>query len=326
MNETSTPPQADDRFFWNKYLQTRLIDLAHTQQPGMDVSCRAEDLVSSGTGLMASHSSFPGVRIRSAGHVWMCVKPRSGCEYVHLRQQLTKKSHAASIVCEVKQPTIRSRDFVFAVLSRRSRYRAGTRYFSRGIDQHGNVSNFNETEQIVLLDHTDSKVGPVRGDIRASYAQIRGSVPIYWAEVNNLRYKPDLVIMDLPATVSVVRVSRPQPQVPELTYALSFRRRLRIVICCHHVSMYSTLAKVDSLRRHFDTLLSNYGDLYLVNLVNQKGYEKPVKEAFERAVQELNDPRIHYTYFDFHHECKGLRFDRVSLLVDRLGSDLQKQG
>ena len=59
-----------------------------------------------------------------------------------------------------------------------------------------------------MLDHADSKtVGPVRGDIRASYAQIRGSVPIYWAEVNNLRYKPDLVIMDLPKTVRFVTLA-----------------------------------------------------------------------------------------------------------------------
>lgn len=57
-----------------------------------------------------------------------------------------------------------------------------------------------------MLDHADSKtVAPIRGDIRASYAQIRGSVPIYWAEVNNLRYKPDLVIMDLPKTVGLSR-------------------------------------------------------------------------------------------------------------------------
>ena len=33
--------QADDRFFWNKYLQTRLIDLAGKQQGGGDVSMRS---------------------------------------------------------------------------------------------------------------------------------------------------------------------------------------------------------------------------------------------------------------------------------------------
>lgn len=35
-----------------------------------------------------------------------------------------------------------------------------------------------------------------------SFVQVRGSVPMFWAEVNNLRYKPDLQVMDIPESVS----------------------------------------------------------------------------------------------------------------------------
>lgn len=110
-------------------------------------------------------------------------------------------------VLEFKHASINGRNFLFGLISRRNRYRAGTRYFSRGIDQSGNVSNFNETEQIVLLDAQNgggaagASGGAVRGDIRFSYVQTRGSVPVYWAEINNLRYKPDLKILDLSSTV-----------------------------------------------------------------------------------------------------------------------------
>lgn len=90
---------------------------------------------------------------------------------------------------------------MFGLISRRSRHRAGTRYFSRGIDKEGNVSNFNETEQILITD-APGAVGKGKGEVRFSYAQTRGSVPVYWAEINNLRYKPDLKIMDVTATVS----------------------------------------------------------------------------------------------------------------------------
>lgn len=193
---------------------------------------------------------------------------------------------------------------MFGVVSRRSRHRAGTRYFSRGIDEHGHVSNFNETEQILVLDRTKEAASAIRGEIRASYVQIRGSVPIYWAEVNNLRYKPDLVIMDLAKTV-----------------------RLLLRMCgVVSTEIHPYTLQTDSLRRHFDSILPLYGDLLLVNLVNQKGYEKPVKEALEKAITALGDPQVRYTYFDFHHECKGPRFDRVSLLLDRLSDDLQQQG
>jgi hypothetical protein len=66
--------------------------------------------------------------------------------------------------------------------------------------------------------------------------------------------------------------------------------------------------------------------VWLVNLVNQKGHEQPVKEAFERAMEAVADPKAHYLYWDFHAECKGLRFDRIQRLVDMMAVDLEKMG
>ena len=57
-----------------------------------------------------------------------------------------------------------------------------------------------------------------------------------------------------------------------------------------------------------------------------------MKEAFERGMvnASASDPVIasaaRYLYFDFHTECKGMRFDRVSVLVDRLAGSLQDMG
>src|SRR5947209_8703862 len=81
----------------------------------------------------------------------------------------------------------------------------GTRFFSRGIDAAGNTSNFNETEQIVLLDpiRDGYPTGAFEGNIKFSYVQTRGSIPIYWAQINNIMYTPKLQVMDLPNTVSI---------------------------------------------------------------------------------------------------------------------------
>ena len=84
------------------------------------------------------------------------------------------------------------------LISRRSRHRAGTRYFRRGIDGEGHVANFNETEQIVL-------VGGDESGTQLSFVQIRGSVPVFWAEINTLRYKPDVQIMELQDTVGIIK-------------------------------------------------------------------------------------------------------------------------
>jgi hypothetical protein len=109
----------------------------------------------------------------------------------------------------MRQSSINNRDLLFCLISRCSRYRAGTRYFTRGIDPTGHTANYNETEQVVLLDPLDRATGQplhmggrVEGRERLSFVQVRGSVPVFWAEVNNLRYKPDLQIMDVPETVS----------------------------------------------------------------------------------------------------------------------------
>lgn len=72
--------------------------------------------------------------------------------------------------------------------------------------------------------------------------------------------------------------------------------------------------------------------MHHVNLVNHKGHELPVKEAFERAMSAArdSDPIIaqnaHYVYFDFHTECRKMRFDRVSVLIDRLTPALDAMG
>lgn len=50
---------------------------------------------------------------------------------------------------------------------------AGTRYLSRGIDEQAEVANFVETEQVVLYEN-----------YAFSYVQVRGSVPLFWKQVD----------------------------------------------------------------------------------------------------------------------------------------------
>lgn len=41
---------------------------------------------------------------------------------------------------------------------------------------------------------------------------------------------------------------------------------------------------------------------------------------------QLDLPDVKYEYFDFHGECKNMRWDRISILLDRLKEDLDKYG
>ncbi|KAG1885664.1 SacI homology domain-containing protein [Suillus subluteus] len=222
---------ADDRFFWNKFLQSRLTDTDIAQ----DLSPYILPII---------YGTFDMRTVYIHGH----------------RIQL-------------------------CLISRRSRYRAGTRYFRRGIDHEGHVANFNETEQILLV--VEKAAGRLSFSEnlthKLSFTQIRGSVPVFWAEVNTLRYKPDLQVMDLQETVDMIKL-------------------------------------------HLRDQVSQYGSQGLINLVNQKGREEPVKEAYERAVSKVEFPDVKYQYFDFHNECKHMQWDRISVLIEKMQEDLIQQG
>ncbi|KAG0645635.1 Recessive suppressor of secretory defect [Hyphodiscus hymeniophilus] len=273
--------RADDRFFWNKFIQSDLIDFR-------------------GSGSRQQHG-----------------------------QQSGADPYILPVIfgmLEIIPTRVKSTPLTMVLITRRSRHRAGTRYFSRGIDDEGHVSNFNETEQIILLNDSTSGLGGFAGGAGMqngkvggsggkevqimSYVQTRGSVPVYWAEVNTLHYTPKLQIRGVETAVSAARA-------------------------------------------HFDEQIRIYGDNYLVNLVNQKGREKRVKDAYEQMVRllvsspvegsrqdQLTDEkfhvvepsgrrqemdRLHYVYFDFHDETKGLKWHRAQLLLDQLSSALEKQ-
>ena len=204
--DTNPPTQADDRFFWNKFLQARLIDITISSNPDQDVRNIIMNIIS--RGLISLYRL-----VRSSFQLFMDVR----CAMIIGPAQFPDTPLSA---VEIRQSHIGRIPFDLALISRRARYRAGTRYFTRGIDSRGHVANFNETEQIILIDSHDdaavkmgmsSQVGyggfaEVEGTTKLSFVQTRGSVPVYWAEVNNLRYKPDLVIMDREDTVSRVPI------------------------------------------------------------------------------------------------------------------------
>ena len=62
-------------------------------------------------------------------------------------------------------------DSTYALISRRSSEMGGTRFISRGINEDGYVSNYVETEQVLI-----------KGQHIATYIQIRGSVPLFWRQ------------------------------------------------------------------------------------------------------------------------------------------------
>ncbi|XP_068694937.1 phosphatidylinositol-3-phosphatase SAC1-like isoform X1 [Montipora foliosa] len=169
--------------------------------------------------------------------------------------------------CVIKQNT-----FDFILISRRSCLRAGTRFFVRGLDSEGNAANFIETEQIAQFESGT-----------CSFVQIRGSIPLYWSQRPNLKYKP----------------------APLLNQRADHRAGFNL---------------------HLDKQRVYYGDLVLINLIDQVGGEKVLGDRFKETVRTVGLSSLRYEPFDFHKECSKMRWERLSILMDRLSEDQVKFG
>ncbi|XP_038846705.1 phosphatidylinositide phosphatase SAC2-like [Salvelinus namaycush] len=140
--------QVDDRFFWNKHMVQELIDL---QVPEVDFwvtpiiqgFVQVQELVVNYNESPEEEKSSPDTPLQEL----TCV------DDIHPR-------------------------FTVALISRRSRHRAGMRYKRRGVDTDGHVANFVETEQLIHV-HNHS----------LSFVQSRGSVPVFWSQAG-YRYNP----------------------------------------------------------------------------------------------------------------------------------------
>lgn len=53
-------------------------------------------------------------------------------------------------------------------------------------------------------------------------------------------------------------------------------------------------------------------------MAKSKKEEQMITETYESHVQKNNLPYMRYEYFDFHHACKGQRYDKVNPLLTKL--------
>ncbi|KAK4863948.1 hypothetical protein LT330_010303 [Penicillium expansum] len=118
-----------------------------------------------------------------------------------------------------------------------------------------------------------------------SYLQVRGSIPLYFSQS---------------------------------PYAL------KPVPVLHHSADTNLLA----FGRHFREFSRRYGNIQAVSLIDKLAGELKLGEQYERYTESFNaaggidGKPLQLEWFDFHHECRGMKFENVSRLVDRLKDTL----
>ena len=166
-----------------------------------------------------------------------------------------------------------------SVLSRLSCRRAGTRFNSRGIDDDGNVANFVETE--TLLWHPSG--------LCFSYAQVRGSVPIFWEQAAGL----------IPGQQKIQLTRSPEATQP------AFDKHFEGL-------------EVDYGTVHILNLLSESrpGEAELTSRYRYHVQHSPQNQVLEISGEAEN--RLLESQFDFHAETRGPGGYEAASMVRRL--------
>lgn len=79
-------------------------------------------------------------------------------------------------------------------------------------------------------------------------------------------------------------------------------------------------------RKHFAELTQSYGKIKVVNLIDKKGRQNTLGQAFTRLVDNLKMKDVGYEWFDFHGECKNMKWENISKLIASLAEDLEQFG
>ncbi len=73
-----------------------------------------------------------------------------------------------------------------------------------------------------------------------------------------------------------------------------------------------------ALQAHFSEQINLYGPQTVVTLVNHHGREELVGAVVRDSIALTKNPNIKFVPFDFHAETKRMKWERLSILLDRI--------
>ncbi len=407
---TRVAPQTviDPRFFWNEFPALSLLPPSSSSHSfPTDNDSRDESSSSSSSSTTTATMSSP------YAHLLDHLIPVTSA-FVGVRQNIpipktafvaassSSKSLSSNNTDSVESQQVLQQDIYDQVLiSRRSKYRAGTRFTRRGTDDTGNVANYAETEQLCfIVSRTNNDLPVVNEDVTRvndksngdnskegnslatttkvmeqntppaisatlleiySHVQTRGSIPLHWSSpvMTVGTYRPRVYICVDP--MKQARGLRDHLLGDLQRYSLSSLSSLAssslmsfggadVLGAKSKITMVNLIDKHGDqgrLGRAFDSVLSAVLDAYNTN---QDEKEEVEKESSATAIENddvgcgngvsvedeeikikhpqhwLTPSSIKHFWYDFHAECKGGRYDRLSQLLEQIIPTLNDQG
>ena len=207
----------------------------------------------------------------------------------------SSSSSSASASSSSSPPSPPDAQVTLTLIARRATSRPGVRHWRRGADAEGAVANFVETEQIVEIvrlskttaeDKSSNAPAKLSRDPRpsvASFVQVRGSIPLLWSQIPELKYKPPTRVAPAPAS------------------AAAFSKHAGAL-----------------LERYGDVLALN-----LANAHGSEGLLGEAYASLASNERSKNPKSLRLVQFDFHAVCGATRYDRLEELWPSLAPDVK---
>jgi len=322
---TKQQEQPDPRFFWNQGPVQPI--LREFQMNETETSTIDHDLAGMLLGLVIPvTSAFVGAQTVTVASQ---VSPSSD----------TEKDQTSTTASSSKNCSSYKLSYDEILISRRSRFRAGTRFTVRGADATGAVANFVETEQICVVKNI---ADPNNESIHSlsSQVQTRGSIPLRWSSPADMKtYAPRVHIGTDPIAQARALKLHLLDQMDHYTLPRD------------DVESSGTSSQENPALMTSDDTMKQINDdshsMIFVNLVDKKKDQGRLGMMFDSVLQAVletdgnsttlddrdNTTSSHiransakHHWFDFHREVKNGRWDRLGKLLDDMKVYLVNHG
>jgi hypothetical protein len=197
--------------------------------------------------------------------------------------------------------TFSDRTYDEVLISRRNRFRAGTRFTKRGADATGAVANYAETEQVCWLYSSNSTLEQV-----SSHVQTRGSIPLRWSSPADVKtYRPRVRIGTDPLAQARAMWSHLQGEFAHYASAAGAKTTHAQLVFLNLIDKKQDQGR---LGRAFDAVLNAVLDVY------------------SNTTSELPVQSVQHVWFDFHAQVKHGKWERLESLLRDLTPTLEEQG
>ncbi|KAF9116383.1 hypothetical protein BGX27_003066 [Mortierella sp. AM989] len=82
----------------------------------------------------------------------------------------------------------------------------------------------------------------------------------------------------------------------------------------------------EGFKKHVESQMKQYGRQIFINLVEQHGRELIAGSAYTHYVEKLAEPQVKYVEFDFHEQCKGMKYENIERLIKSLETQILELG